>query len=236
MHGLRRTAVLTNEWAPPEAEDAYVVWDEDETLDPEAERPEASVPSFAVRSTPKHVDPNDPDGAKFLAILLRLKAERAARGTFDAGGKATVVLPSSPVADSDLPGAARAVMVRCRKAMWDVEAQQTRTSVSPLLFVGQTEKHNTGDLRTPAHEMVYFGIQGVLETPAGVAAAFWATWARKEVPGQKPGGNLFESAITWDPVEGRIPSAGATDFDEWLAIFAPKPKPQARRAKKETGA
>lgn len=218
---------MTTEWAPPEAEDLYVAWDDDEAPDPNGDAPE--VAHRLVRTE------REPSAAS-VALGRLLREARIARETaaaFDAGGDATVILPSSPVADSDLPPAARRIMQRCRAAMWDVEAQQTRVAVTDLLYVGETEAHNRGDVRTPAHEVMYFGVQGVLELPAGVVAAFWATWARKATPGEKPGGNAFESAITWDPLEGRIPSASATDFDEWLAIFAPKPEPKARRSPKE---
>jgi hypothetical protein len=207
-------------WTAPAPEDEFVVWDDDETLDPAADAPEV-VRSFAERSVPFSRDPTDPDGSGLRALLRGRRAAREAAGAFDAGGHPTVLIPSSPAADSDLPNAARAVLARCRKALWDVEAQTTRVAVSTLVYVGTTEGHNQGDVRTPAHEVVYFGIQGVLELPAGIAAAFWATWARKEIPGKKAG-NAFESAVYWDPVNGRLPALGATEFDEWLAIFAPR--------------
>jgi hypothetical protein len=222
---------VTIAWTAPPPEDEFVVWDEDESLDVESDEPEVAV-SFHERSKPRTVDHTDPDGSKFAAKLRAMRREREAAGKFDAGGHATVIERGHEVADADLPPAVRRVVQRCRAAAWDVEAQRAATEVAPLLYVGTTEKHNRGDVRTPAHVSVYFGVQGVLDVGNGIVAEFWATWVRDEFPGETAG-NTFQSAVYWDPVNGRLPAIGATDFEEWLAIFAPKPEPKPKRKRKE---
>lgn len=194
----------------------------DEPLDPNADAPEvAAVIDFSKRTKPKH-----PSGDDWAAYFRELRMARMARGAFDAGGQTRVVKATRDYAANIPPAAARLVQ-RVDARGWEVRMQQTFVRVEDLLYVGTTDDHNQGDLRTPQHERVYWGVQAVLEAPAGRAAAFWATWVRADVPGRKPG-NKLESAVYWDPISGVLPALNAGDFEEWLSAFAPKPEPKRK--------
>lgn len=172
---------------------------------------------------------------EFAALVQRIKAEKAAKSVRgSAGGEAVVVIPSTPIADDDLPVSARGIARRCRAAGFTVRCQWTLLEVAPLRYVGESDGHDVGDERTPAYERTTWGVQAVLEAPGGRVAAFWATWERADVPGRKSVSNAFAGALCWDPIQHRFPAGTASEFEEWLAIFAPPlPKPAKKAAAKK---
>lgn len=188
-------------------------WGE-EFAEPLADQGEVKLVDYSVRSTPKYRDPDPGWWERWRE--RRLAAE--AGGPFDAGGE-TYVLESGTCEPGELPAAAKRLAKSLPEQGWDVRCQRTLVEVAPLLYVGDTEKHSKGDLRTPDHERTYWGVQGRLSRPAGVVAWFWATWLRAEIPGRKAG-NVFESVVAWDAATGRWPSAKAGDLTDWLAILA----------------
>lgn len=186
-------------------------YEHDELPDPNADAPEAPV-DFRIRSTPKHPS----DSTWLLEYAKRRNAGRT-EGPFDAGGTITVL--SRELSADGCPPAMRRLIDGLADE-WVIRCSQSRTVVSDLLYVGNTDEHSQGDVRTPAHEMAYWSVQAVLVAPAGVSARFWATWARKGAAGPKPSGN-FQDVAGWDPVQHEWYSKRAGELVSWLEVFAP---------------
>jgi hypothetical protein len=150
------------------------------------------------------------DMAGYLAELKRDAVP------FDAGGRRTVIETHYDGAPT-LPSKPAQLVKQLAGTAWTVRLQETRVHVGDLLYVGNTDDHSKGDLRTPEHEEVYWAVQGMLRAGDARVAAFWATWTRNE--GATKPGNKFESAVTWDAALGTQPTDRAGDFASWLEIL-----------------
>lgn len=155
---------------------------------------------------------------------LRAFRESKHRKIEAGGGIVERGLPAPPA-----PRGPKALAARLEGAGFAVRSVAIGVRLADLLFMGSTDEHDAGDVRTPGHVRYRWDVQAVLCRKGVTIAWCWATWERREV-GPKPG-NKFVDAATWDIVSLRDPEGPGTgrgyevmagDFDDWVSVFAPK--------------
>lgn len=208
------------EWVPPPPDDEFVVYDG-------ADLPAVDADSVLLDQRYERTTPRDTGTAYDLGAWIRAdRARREEAGTFDPGGHTEIVAPSwSPPVD-DLPTKPKALVKRLTGTAWDVRSASGIVFVSPTLFVSATEGedgHGKGDVRYEEHYDTWFSVQAVLRTGPTAVAAFWATWTMKEQVGAKTS-TKFDNVSMWDLVLHSTFTKKATEFEEWLAVFAPVPQ------------
>jgi hypothetical protein len=191
---------------------------DDEAPDPNADAPLIDAPRYQrTEASPYHED--------LPVMWAAVRAGRKTKAKIDPGGSSRVV-HSSPGYSADPPPAMVRLVKRLEAHGWQWRMLETRVRVEDLLYVGRTEDHDPGDVRTPEHTRRHWFLQAVLVSGETRVAWFKAAWERVG-----DGGNKFDAAFTWDAVTGSAFEPGATGFDEWVSIFAPKPPTKARKAK-----
>lgn len=208
------------EYVPPEAADAYVVYEGADLPEPDLDAP--LIEHRYERTTPKvYGAPWD-----MAAWAREDRARREAEGAFDAGGHTEVVAPAYEVAIEDLPkgkGSARVYAQRAVAAGFEVRCAASIVYVTPTLFASATEGENghaKGDLRFPDHDDWWWSVQAVLRKQGVQVAIFWACWRTKEQVGKRPATTFIDSS-TWDLVTKRQLCTKAGDFAAWFDVFAP---------------
>jgi hypothetical protein len=198
----------------PESQDAYVVFDNADTPEPDLDAP--LIEHRYERTVPKVT------GAPWdMAAWIREdRARREAAGAFDAGGHTEIVQRAYLVEPDDLPRAPKPIAKRLIGLDWEVKCGVAIVYVTPTLYVGATETHSKGDLRYPDRDEWWWSIRAVLRTQGKPVAAFIASWCTVEAVGKKTA-TAFKDANTWDLVLHTTYVDKAGEFADWLAIFAP---------------
>lgn len=191
---------------------------DDEAPDPNADAPLIDAPRYTrTEVAPYHED---------LPVMWdAVRAFRASKNRkVDAGGQSRVVRTDKEYIGDPPPAAAR-LYARLQAAGWRVRMIATTVRVEELRYVGTTAEHDAGDVRTPMFQRRHWFLQGVLMRGDTRIAWFKADWSKVD-----GGGNKFGSAATWDIATGHGFEPGATGFDDWVSIFAPKPEPKRKKA------
>lgn len=192
---------------------------DDEAPDPNADAPLIDAPRYQRTE----VSPYHEDLPEMWDTLRAFRASKQRK--VDAGGRSRVI-KSTRDYSADIPPAAARLIKRLQAAGWAVRMLETKVRVDPLFYVGTSDDHDVGDVRTPGYDRKHWFVQAVLEQRGTRIAWFKASWERRG-----DGGNKFDCAMTWDIATGHGFEPGATGFDEWVSVFAPKPPPKARKAK-----
>lgn len=202
------------EYVPPEAEDAYVVYEGADVPAPDLDAP--LIEHRYERTTPKVT------GAPWdMAAWIRADRERReAEGTFEAGGDIEIIATAWIVEADEMPRAPRAFAKRLIAGGWAHGLTCSIVYVTPTLYVAATESHSRGDVRYLGHDDTSWSVRGRLDGPGGTVAKVWGTWVTREEVGRKTG-TTFRDALTWDPVLGIEYVDKAGELGEWLSIFCP---------------
>jgi hypothetical protein len=158
-----------------------------------------------------------------------VRAGRRSKARLDPGGASRIIRWDKEYIGDPPPAVAR-LITRLQAGGWAVRMIATTVRTEDLLYVGQSDDHDPGDVRTPAYDSRHFFLQGVLVRQDVRIAWFKATWERRGA-----GGNAFGHAQTWDVAYGRDWEPGATGFESWISVFTPKPPPKTKRKQADAG-
>jgi hypothetical protein len=196
----------------PQPEALFLDFNDDPT-DPNAEAREIDAPRYVRTERAPYA--SDPEQMRPMWEAAR-ESRDAKEVEIDPGGEVLRIEEN----DLPTPPKPKALVARLEAAGWQTAARAGRVTVGARRYMGRSETHEPGDVRTPEHHVHWWAIRAVLFTKGERIAWLWATWERNDSL-SKPA-NKFESALVWDLVNGRGYEPTATGFEEWVSIFAPK--------------
>lgn len=125
----------------------------------------------------------------------------------------------------DAPRAAKALYTRLAAKGWDMTVYHAVTLHQPELYAGSTDTHAAGEVKTPRHVQDHWALGGYRWHEGSSVARLLATWDKRRIEGKPV---LLDCAHTWDVATGLWWVKTATELEEWVSMFAPKPPPKRK--------
>lgn len=138
------------------------------------------------------------------------------------------------IAPEEGPQSARTLYKRLIARSWTVDILHAATLHRPVLAASNGKIHQKGEVRKPRHVVDHWAMRAMLWKDGSSVARALLTWDRErvtfeqEAAGAKSKPVAFADAHIWDIVTGLDFVRTATELEEWIGVFAPKPPPKVK--------
>lgn len=133
------------------------------------------------------------------------------------------------IAPEDAPQSARGLYLRLSSHQWEVELLHAATLHKVTHYAASSDTNAMGDVKKPAHVVDHFALRATLDKQGHKVARALAIWKKERPAEGRKTTAAFVDAHSWDMVQGDLEfHRKATGFEEWISVFAPKPKKKTK--------